>query len=214
MLFNAGDSHHTKNIQINIECHLHQLVILMFAFQSKIKNLLDHISTYENTPFLKRFVTDDEKWMLYSNVEQKRLWSKWNKPPPTTPKASLQPKSMLCIWCPESVNREYIVFHQNNTVQFSSVAQLCLTLCYPMNHSTPGLPVHHQHPEFTQTHIHRVGDAIQPSHPLLSPAPLVPNPSPHQGLFQWVSSSHEVAKVLKFQFQHQSFQWTPRTDLL
>ena len=96
----------------------------------------------------------------------------------------------------------------------SSVTQLCLILCDPMNHSTPGLPVHHQLPEFTQTHVHRIGDAIQSSHPLLSPSPSAPNPSQHQGLFEWVNSSHEVAKVLEFQPQHQSFQWTPRTDLL
>ena len=68
--------------------------------------------------------------------------------------------------------------------QFSSVAQSCLTLCDPMNHSTPDLPVHHQLPEFTQTHIHRVSDAIQPSHPLLSASPPAPNPSQHQGVFQ------------------------------
>ena len=96
--------------------------------------------------------------------------------------------------------------------QFSSVAQWCPTLCNPMNRSTPGLPVHHQLPEFTQTHVHRVGDAIQPSHPLLSSSPPAPNPSQHQTLFQWVNSSHEVAKVLEFQLQHQSFQsllgWT------
>ena len=83
-----------------------------------------------------------------------------------------------------------------------------------MNCSTAGLPVLHQLPEFTQTHAHRVGDAIQPSHPLSSTSPPVPNPSQHQGLFQWGNSSHEVAKVLEFQLQHQSFQWTPRTDLL
>ena len=76
------------------------------------------------------------------------------------------------------------------TVQFSSVTQSCPTLCDPMNCSTPGLPVHHQLPEFTQTHIHRVSDAIQPSHPLSSPSPPTPNPSQHQGLFQWVNSSH------------------------
>ena len=79
-----------------------------------------------------------------------------------------------------------------------------------MNCSMPGLPVHQQLQEFTQTHVHRVGDAIQTSHPLLSPSPPAPNPSKHQGLFQWVNSSHEVAKVLEFQPQHQSFQWTPR----
>ena len=100
------------------------------------------------------------------------------------------------------------------SIQFSSVTQSCPTLCDPINHSTPGLPVHHQVPEFTQTHVHQVSDAIQPSHPLSSPSPPAPNPSQHQGLFQWVSSSHEVAKVLEFQLQHWSFQWTPRTDLL
>jgi len=83
--------------------------------------------------------------------------------------------------------------------QFSSVAQSCPTLCDPMNRSTPGFPVHCQLPEFTQTHVHRVGDAIQPSHPLLSPFPPAPNPSQHRGLFQWVNSLHEVAKVLEFQ---------------
>ena len=102
----------------------------------------------------------------------------------------------------------------SGTVQFSSVAQLCPTLCNPMNRSTPGLPVHHQLPEFTQTLVNWVSDAIQASHPLSSSSPPAPNPSQHQGLFQWVNSSHEVAKVLEFQPQHQSFQWTPRTDLL
>ena len=82
-----------------------------------------------------------------------------------------------------------------------------------MNHSTPRLPVHHQLLEFTQTHVHRVGDALQPSHPPSSPSPSAPNPS--QRVFSSESTlSHEVAKVLEFQLQHQSFQWTPRTDLL
>ena len=101
----------------------------------------------------------------------------------------------------------------SHSVQFSSLAQSCPTLCDLMNHSTPGLPVHHHLPEFTQTHAHRVGDAIQPSHPLSSPSPSALNPSQHQGPFQWVNSLHEVAKVLEFQLQHQSFQWTPRTDV-
>ena len=96
--------------------------------------------------------------------------------------------------------------------QFSSVDQSCLTLCDPMNRSTPGLPLYHNLPEFTQTHAHRVGDAIQPSHPLLSPSPPALNPSQHQGLFQWVNSLYEVGKVLESQLQHQSFQW--RTDFL
>ena len=99
-------------------------------------------------------------------------------------------------------------------VQFSSVVQLCPTLCNPMNCSMSGLLVHHQVLESTQTHVHCVGDASQPSHPLLSPSPLALNLSPHQGLFKWVSSLHRVAKVFDFQLQHQSLQWTPRTNLL
>ena len=82
------------------------------------------------------------------------------------------------------------------------------------NRSTPGFPVHHQHPELIQTHVHWVSDAIQSSCPLLSPSSPAPNPSQHQSLFQWVSSSHQLAKVLEFQLEYQSFQWTPRTDLL
>ena len=101
-----------------------------------------------------------------------------------------------------------------SSVQFGSVTQLCPTLCNPMNCSMPGLPVHYQLPESTQTHAHRVGDAIQPSHPLSSPPPPAPNLSQHQGLFQSVSSSHQVAKVLDFQLQHQSFQCIFSTDLL
>ena len=85
------------------------------------------------------------------------------------------------------------------TVQFSSVAQSCPTLCDPMNRSTPGLPAHPQLPEFTQTRVHQVHDAIQPSHPQSSPSPPARNPSQHHSLFQWVNSSHEVAKVLEFQ---------------
>ena len=104
--------------------------------------------------------------------------------------------------------------HHGCSVQSSSVAQSCQTLCDPMDCSLPCLPVHHQLPESTQTHVHRVDDAIQPSHPLSSPSPPALNLSQHQGLFQWVNSSHEVAKVLEFQLQHQSFHWTPRTDLL
>ena len=95
--------------------------------------------------------------------------------------------------------------------QVSSVAQLCPTLCDPMNCSTPGFPVHHQLPELAQTHVHWVGNAIQSSHPLSSPSPPAFNLFHHQGLFHWVSS-HQVAKVLEF--QHQSFQWIFRTDFL
>ena len=95
----------------------------------------------------------------------------------------------------------------NLNVNFSSVqfSQSVVQLCDLMECSTSGLPVHHQLPEFAQTHVHWVGDAIQPSHPLLSPSPPALNLSQHQSLFKWVSSSHQVAKVLEFQFQHQSF---------
>ena len=98
--------------------------------------------------------------------------------------------------------------------QSCSVTQSCLTLCDPMNRSMPGLPVHHQLLEFTQTHVHWVSDAIYSSHPLSSPSPPAFNFSQYQGLFKWVSFSHQVAKVLEFQLQHHTFQWTTRTDLL
>ena len=106
-----------------------------------------------------------------------------------------------------------IISHINvYLVQFST--QSCPTLCKPMDSSTLGLPVHHQLPEFTQTHVHWVSDATQPSHPLSSPSPPAFNVSQHHGLFKWLSKSYQVAKVLEFQLQHQSFQWTLRTDLL
>ena len=101
-----------------------------------------------------------------------------------------------------------------SSVQFSLVAQSCLTLCDPMSRSTRGLPVHHQLPEFTQTHVHRVSDAIQPSHPRSSPSPPASNPSQLQSLFQWVNSWHEVAKVLELRLEHRSFQRNPTVDLL
>ena len=109
-------------------------------------------------------------------------------------------------------NRKWASEVFSDMAQFSLAAQSCPTLCAPMDCSTPGLPVHHQLPEFTQTHVHRISDAIQSSHPLSSPSPPDFNLSQHQGLFQWVSSLHQVAKVLEF--QHQSFQWIFRTDFL
>ena len=125
-----------------------------------------------------------------------------SQPIPSLPPSSWRPPvCSLCLWV--------FIFHQ-----FSSVARSCPTLWDPMECSMPGLPVHHQLPEFTQTHVHWVTDVIQPSHPLSSPSPPTFNLSQHQGLFKWVSSSQQVAKVLEFQLQHQSFQRTPRTDLL
>ena len=117
--------------------------------------------------------------------------------------------AVVCFHC-------CVVFHYVNkpqSVQFSSVAQSCPILCDPMDCSKPGLPVHHQLLESTQTHVHWVSDAILPSHPLSSPSPAL-NLSQHQGVFQRVSSPHQVAKIFEFQLQHQSLQWTPRTDLL
>ena len=98
--------------------------------------------------------------------------------------------------------------------QFSSVAQSCPALCSPMNCSTTGLPAHYQLPELAQTHVHQVSDTIQPSHPLSSPSSPTFNLSQHQDLFQRVSFSHQVAKVLEFQLQHQSFQRIFRTYFL
>jgi len=116
------------------------------------------------------------------------------------------PHTGSCMWVWKTVALTFLAI-------ISSV-QSCPTLCDPTDCSMPGLPVHHQILEFTQTHLHWVSDAIQPPHPLSSPSPPAFNLSQHQGLFKWVSSSNQVAKVLEFQLQHQSFQWTPRTDFL
>ena len=143
------------------------------------------------------------EWILHKGSLQESKWNKINKITSVRYSAhwSMSMDFSLCIFMWYSV-------------QFSSVAQSCLTLCNPMDCSIPGLPIHHQLLEFTQTHVHRVSDAIQPSHPLLSSSPPAFNLSQHQGLFHWFSSSHQMAKVLEFQLQHQSFQWIPRTDLL
>ena len=124
-------------------------------------------------------------------------------------KIQLSLKSWPCI-----PTFPFFIFLLYIGIQCSSVAQLCPTLCDPMAWRTPGLPVHHQLPEIAQIHVHWVIDCIQPSSPWLSTSPPTFNLSRHQGLFKGVSCSHQVAKVLEFQLQHQSFQWTPRTDLL
>ena len=117
-----------------------------------------------------------------------------------------RPSSQARNWTGVScfADRFFTSWATSLSILVSSVAQSCLTLCDPMNRSTPGLPVHHQLPEFTQTHVYRVGDAIQPS-PLSSPSPPAPNPFQHQGLFQWVNSSHEVAKVLNGLYVHKLY---------
>ena len=121
------------------------------------------------------------------------------------------PPFLLNLHQQSCVHSPYLL---SSHVKFSSVRSLSHVQLFVMNHGMPGLPVHHQPLEFTQTHVHWVSDAIQPSHPLSSPSPPALNLSQHQGLFKWVSSSHQVAKVLEFQLQNQSFQWTPSTDYL
>ena len=109
----------------------------------------------------------------------------------------------LWTWSPSFLSK-FVVVQSPSHVQ----------LCDPMDWSIPGFPVLHHLPELAQTHVHRAGDAIQPSHPLLSPSPPTFNLSQHQGLFQWVSSLHQVAEVLELQLRHQSLQWILRIDFL
>ena len=116
----------------------------------------------------------------------KKKWSKW-----TYTKEN---------WLKDLANKLTVTkSERQGSVQFSSVSQSCPTLCSPMDCSTPGLPLHHQLPEFTQTHVHWVGEAIQPSHPLSSPSTPDFDLSEHQGLFKWVSYLQQVVKVLEFQ---------------
>ena len=152
-------------------------------------------------------VPNSDKFMGYTkileaHIHQARHWARSHR--------LFYNNKKWVFWFPIQIST--LRLHQVNSVQFSSVTQSCPTLCDPMDCTTPGLPVHHQLPEFTQTHVRWVGDAIQPSHPLSSLYPPAFNISEHQGLFKWVSSSHQVAKVLEFQLQHQSFQWM--TDFL
>ena len=116
----------------------------------------------------------------------------------------------ICLCCYQFLYHCLVIFQVQVfcLLQFSSVAQSCPTLCDCMNRSTPG---HHQLPEFTQAHVHWVRDAIQPSHPLLSPSPPALNLSQHQGLFEWVSSLHQMGKVLEFHF---SFSISPFNEYL
>ena len=143
-------------------------------------------------------VAPQAPWSM--EFSMKEYWSGLPFPiPRDLPNPGIKPMSLASLTLP---SRFFTTAPSGKTFwhyQFSSVTQSCPTLCDSMNHSTPSLPVHHQLPEFTQTHIHQVSDAIQPSHLLLSPSPPAPNPSQHQSLFQWVNFSREVAKVLEFQ---------------
>ena len=152
-----------------------------------------------------------------------RLLHPWNFPSKNTGVVAIffsRGSSWVRDWTWISCIGRRILYHcttweaLETSVKFSSITQSCPILCNPMNCSTPGLPVHHQHPEFTQTHVYWIGDAIQPSHPLSFPSAPAFNLSQHQSLFKWVSSSHQVAKVLEFQLQHQFFQRILRTNFL
>ena len=167
----------------------------------------------------------DRTWVLGIADGFFTIWAAWEAHgyPLTSPTAGAKP--LHPISNQQQVKREVQPWKHPDksslshiSVQFSSVAQSYWNLCDPMDCSTPGLPVHHQLLEFTQTQVHWVGDAIQPSHPLLSPSPPALNLSQHQGLFKWVSPSHQVANVLEFQLQHQSSQYSRlisfRMDLL
>ena len=154
---------------------------------------------------------------LSMEFSRQENWSVLSFPTPgDLPNSEIQPRSFvppalqvdslpLChLWSPVNWDLD-VKWHVGN--QFSSVTQSCLTLCNPMDCSIDRLPFHHQLPVLTQTHVHWIGDAIQLSHPLSSPSPPAFNLSQHQGLFKWVSSLNQVAEVLEFQLQHQSFQW-------
>ena len=131
------------------------------------------------------------------------------------------PSAQHVLWHKTDIIKHYLNEQKNNSlweveasIQFKSITQSCPTLCDPMDCSMPGIPVHQQLTEFTQMHVNRAGDGIQPSHPLSSRSPPTFNLSLHQGLFKWVSPLHQLAKGFQFQLQHQSFQWILRNDFL
>ena len=158
------------------------------------------------------FLGEKSGWYHLSPVTSDQSDQQWDTFISGTLEAEKSTKSLFCCFYKKvenlnlnmrkhqiHPNGDQIFYKTTDSVQFSSVAQSCPTLCDPMNRSTPGLPGHHQLPEFTQTHVHWVNDAIQPSHPLSSHSLPAPNPSQHQSLFQWVNSSDQVAKILEFQ---------------
>ena len=157
--------------------------------RQKFTTLCSVLSTVPNPYRSSRNVCWVKKWKLAGCRPKKRKFGIQVLCLPFIKEMNFSQSCML-------ISKKYMCIY---IYQFSSVAQSCPTHWDPMNRSTPGLPVHHQLPEFTQTHVHQVSDAIQLSHPLSSPSPLAPSLSQHQSLFQWVTSSHEVAKVLEFQ---------------
>ena len=175
----------------------------------------------QSCPILCNPWTIANQVLLSIELSRKEYWSGLSFPSPgDLPNPGIEPRSPTLQ--ADSLPSEppgkliFLIRYQliSNSVQFTSVTQSCLTLCDPMNCSTSGFPIHHQLPGPVQTHVHPVSDDIQPSHPLSSLYLPALSLSQHQGLFQWVSSSHQVAKLLKIQLQHQSFQGIFRTDLL
>jgi len=161
---------------------------------------------------------------LSMEFSRKEYWSRLPCPPSRDiPNPDIEPLSpelahglfaISYTWEAQGVSKDILKPCSLLSVSVQFSCSVMSDALWPHEPSTPGLPVHHQLPEATQTHVHWVSDAVQPPDPLLSPSLPAPNLSHHQGLFKWVSSSHQVAKGLEFQLQHQSFQWTPRTDLL
>ena len=150
----------------------------------------------------------------HGSIYMSMLFSQFVPPAPSSLCAHICSLHLSLYPC--SANRFICAIFSYSTYisSFSSVAQSCTILCNLMDCSMPGFPVHHHLLETAQTHAHQIGNAIQPSHTLSSPSSLAFNLSQHQGLFQWVSSSNQEAKVLEFQLQHQFFQWIFRTDFL
>ena len=164
-------------------CQLQSMTVLLFQFSGyRLEQAL-------TLPFISHLLVN-----LIANFEKKKSGSNIFSQSP-----------LLMLPSKPSPSLAWIISIASCSVQFSTVAQSCLILCKPMDCSTPGLPVLHYLPELAQTHVHWVGDAIQPFRPLLSPYPPAFNLSQHQGLFQWVGSSHQVAKVLDFNFSISPF---------
>ena len=157
-----------------------------------------HVGRLPRLMILVKIIGKDHLWLLLSHKASTQNLKHTNCTVGTLPISTLTCRSCT----PTLTKRKKLHWKAMSFLPFTLVIQSCQTLCNPMDHSTPDLPVHHQLPEFIQTHVHRVGDAIQPSHPLSSPSPPALNLFQHQGLFKWVSSAHQVAKVLEFQFQH------------
>ena len=168
-----------KSVGGGIKSHIWQTLSKHYLQWRKIESNLPKVRNKTRAPILTTTIPHSSGSFGHSNQSRKR-----NKRNPDWERRS---KTLtVCRW-------------HDPLHQFSSVTQSCPTLCNSMNCSKPGLPVHHQLLEFTQTHVHWVDDAIQPSHPLLSAFPPASNPPQHQSLVQWVNTSHEVAKVLEFQ---------------